>query len=52
MVEFLDYVYTAKGFQCHSNHSTQLFDFKTNKKAGISKELPHRLEINPTLRHA
>ena len=28
MVEFLNYVRMVKGFQCHSNHSPQLFDLK------------------------
>ncbi len=27
-VEFLNYAYTVKGFQCHSNNSLQLFELK------------------------
>ncbi len=27
-VEFLNYTYTVKGFQCHSNNSLQLFELK------------------------
>ncbi len=29
-VEFLNYVYTVKGFQYHSNNSLQLFELKEN----------------------
>ncbi len=27
-VEFLNYAYTVKGFQCHRNNSLQLFELK------------------------
>ncbi len=27
-VEFFNYAYTVKGFQCHSNYSLQLFELK------------------------
>ncbi len=27
-VQFLNFVYTVKGFQCHSNNSLQLLEFK------------------------
>ena len=29
-VEFLNYAYTVKGFQYHSNNSLQLFELKEN----------------------
>ncbi len=29
-VEFLNYAYTVKGFQYHSNNSQQLFELKEN----------------------
>ncbi len=30
-VEFLNYVYTVKGIQCHSSYSQQLFELKITK---------------------
>ena len=29
--EFFNYAYTVNGFQCHSNHSPQLFELKKKK---------------------
>ncbi len=31
-VEFLNYAYTVKGFQCHSNNSLQLFELKEKQQ--------------------
>ncbi len=40
-VEFFNDVYTVKGFQCHSNHSPQLFELekKTQQKNNKSRYL-------------
>ncbi len=34
-VEFLNYAYTVKGFQYHSNNSLQLFELKENNNKTI-----------------
>ena len=31
-LSFFNYVYTVKGFQCHSNYSPQLFELKGKKQ--------------------
>ncbi len=34
-VEFLNYAYTVKGFQCQSNNSLQLFELKEKTTASF-----------------
>ncbi len=36
-VEFFNYTYTVKGFQCHSNNSLQLFELKGEKQQRLFK---------------
>ncbi len=43
-VEFLNYVYTVKGFKCHSNHSPQLFELK-KQQLNNSCYLNHRYSL-------
>ncbi len=41
-VQFLNFAYTVKGFQCHSNNSLQLLELqgKNNKKYTLFKRFP------------
>ncbi len=38
-VEFLNYAYTVKGFQYHSNNSLQLFELKENNQQNNTRYL-------------
>ncbi len=38
-VEFLNYAYTVKGFQFHSNNSLQLFELKGKKQQNNTRYL-------------
>ncbi len=38
-VQFLNFAYTVKGFQCHSNNSLQLLELKEKKQQNNTRYL-------------